>query len=81
MPALKPQTVRGKVVRDDYAGGTKSEHSAVMLETPSGTYKLRRTGGPAFVDPVLDDLVGKMIVGAGNLHRDIFLLTTWHPTG
>ena len=58
----------GKVVRRAFAAGSKSERMAVILETPEGDYVLRREGGNAFSDPVLEHLVGKRIVAEGTLH-------------
>jgi hypothetical protein len=67
----------GKVTRQRYAAGSKSDHSAVMLETPSGLYKLTRLGGNPFSDPELERLVGCEIDGVGNVSRNQFILTNW----
>uniref|UniRef100_A0A7C2NZD8 Uncharacterized protein n=1 Tax=Schlesneria paludicola TaxID=360056 RepID=A0A7C2NZD8_9PLAN len=69
--------LRGRVIRRQYAPGSKSEHEAVMLQTTEATYRLRRVGANPFGDPQLDKLVGAEIIGEGNLHRDTFLLTGW----
>lgn len=70
----------GKVVRKRYGAGSKSDHVAVMLETPAGTYKLTRMGGNPFSDPELDKLVGSEIDGVGNVSRNQFILTDWTVT-
>ena len=59
---------RGTVVRRLFGQGSKSEHEAVMLDTPDGSFVLRRIGGNPFSDPTLDKLVGKNVVCHGKLH-------------
>jgi hypothetical protein len=79
----KPQIgarLSGKVVKQRYAAGSKSDHTAVMLETPDGTYKLVRMGGNPFRDPELEKLVGHRIAGVGNVSRNQFILTDWTVT-
>lgn len=70
----------GKVVKRRYAAGSKSDHEAVMLETPDGTFKLTRMGGNPFADPELEKLVGREITGTGNVSRNQFILTDWTVT-
>lgn len=70
----------GKVVRQRYAAGSKSDHTAVMLETADGTFKLRRMGGNPFSDPELEKLVGCEIAGTGNVTNNQFILTDWTVT-
>lgn len=70
---------RGRVRRSRYATGTKSQQNAVLIETPQGTFRLRRAGGTSFSDRDLDDLVGHDIVCEGQLHRDTVLMTEWSP--
>jgi hypothetical protein len=68
----------GSVVRKKVAGGSKSEHEAIVLKTAAGEeYLLRRLGGNAFADPQLDELVGSSITGAGNLAGQTFILKSW----
>lgn len=69
--------LRGKVVRQLFGRGTKSEHDAVMLATPQGTYRLRRVGGNPFSDPELDQLVGREIVCQGQIHQGTVLMSSW----
>jgi len=67
----------GTVVRVHYSPGSKSDHMAVMLDTPKGRYKLRLPGGGAFVDPELDKMVGQEIEGVGNVTGNLFILKNW----
>ncbi len=69
--------LRGKVVKESFGQGTKSERVAVQLVTPAGKYVLRRAGGNAFQDPVLEELVGKTIVGTGVLQGYVFIMSAW----
>lgn len=74
-------TLTGQVVKQLVARGSKSEHEAVVLEVSGGKhYLLRRVGGNAFCDPVLDDLVAKRITCEGNLHGSTFLMREWNET-
>ncbi len=60
--ATSPERVtelRGHVVRDAFATGSKSERAAVFLETPRGRFLLRRKTGPAMGDAQVERLVGK----------------------
>lgn len=79
---MKPISTKisGKVVRKHYAAGSKSDHMAVMLETPKGTFKLSRPGGNPFSDPELENLVGSEIEGAGNVAGNLFILRDWTVT-
>ena len=71
-------TLTGQVVKRPIALGSKSEHEAVMLEVADGQqFVLRRLGGNAFRDPVLDDLVTKRITGQGDLRGSTFLMREW----
>ena len=67
----------GKVVRQEFGAGSKSEHPAVMLLTPQGPLKLRRPGGNPFRDPELEKLVGREIDCEGEIHQGQLLLTRW----
>lgn len=70
-------TFHGKVTRKLYGQGSKSERSAVCLETPEAVYVLRRQGGNAFRDPELDKLVGKTIEGEGSIAATTLILTSY----
>lgn len=68
----------GSVVRKKVAGGSKSEHEAIVLKTGSGEeFLLRRLGGNAFRDPQLDQLVGSSITGNGQLAGQTFIMKSW----
>ncbi len=67
----------GRVVRQLFSPGSKSEHQAVVLMTPAGALKLRRSGGNPFRDPQLEELVGQSIVVEGELHQGQLLMTKW----
>ena len=67
----------GKVARQPFAAGSKSEHEAVVLQTPAGPLKLRRAGGNPFHDPELEKLVGREITCEGEIHQGQLLLTRW----
>ena len=69
--------LRGKIVKESFGQGTKSERLAVQLITPAGKYILRRAEGNAFKDPVLEELVGKTIVGTGMLQGYVFIMSEW----
>jgi hypothetical protein len=68
----------GKVVRQDFGVGSKSEHPAVMLLTAQGPLKLRRPGGNPFHDPELEQLVGRVIECEGVISQGQLLLTRWN---
>lgn len=67
--------VVGRVTRGEVAKGSKSEHDAVLLESPDGRYILRRKGGNAFQDPELDRLVGQEIEAEGELAGQTLITT------
>ena len=69
--------LRGKVVKEGFGKGSKSEREAIYIVTPTGKYVLRRSGENAFKDPVLEELVGKTIVGSGVLHDYTFMMSEW----
>jgi hypothetical protein len=51
----------GLVIKQLVNEGSKSEHNAVCLQTDAKLFKITRKGGNPFVDPQLDNLVGKRI--------------------
>jgi len=63
----------GKVIQKIFGEKSKSEHNAVYLQTDDATYQLRRFGGNAFSDPILNKLVGKNITATGILTGMLFL--------
>jgi hypothetical protein len=68
---------RGKVVKRLYGAGSKSEHEAVMLDTGSELYRMRRRGGNPFRDPQLDALVGSTIECEGTLRDHMLIVDSW----
>ena len=68
---------QGKVIRQQWAKGSKSDHEAVVLLTADGPLKLRRAGGNPFADPELEQLVGQEIEGEGEVHQGQLLMTSW----
>ena len=74
----RTQKITGTVTRANLAPASKSEHVGVVLRTPEGNeYVLRRAGGNAFRDEVLEDLVGKTITGSGTLAGQTLILDSW----
>jgi hypothetical protein len=69
---------QGKVIRHSLGLGSKSEHLAVVLQTPEGLLKLRRPGGNPFQDPELEKLVGREIAVDGEIHQGQLLMTRWN---
>lgn len=67
----------GRVVRKRVGKGSKSDHSAVVLETEDSDLVLRRRGGNAFRDPQLEELVGRRIRGTGRRSGSTLILTEW----
>jgi hypothetical protein len=67
----------GRVVHRRRGGGSKSEHTAVVLVMEAREVVLRRRGGNAFEDAVLDALVGKRIECEGELHGSTLLVDSW----
>jgi hypothetical protein len=58
VPPKRVSGVTGSVVRGPFGAGSKSQHIAVWIDTGAGRYVLRRKGGPAMGDKVLDRYVG-----------------------
>jgi hypothetical protein len=71
------QHLTGSVVKEPFARGSKSERDAVLLIAGENRYVLRREGGNAFSDPVLDKLVGKTIRCTGRVAGYTFLISDW----
>jgi hypothetical protein len=64
----RPQRVDallGQVVAGPVGAGSKSERSAVWIETAQGRYLLRRQGGPSHGDATLDRHVGQRVLCSG----------------
>ena len=65
--------VKRKVIRR----GTKSEHQALVLVTPEGEYKLRRTGGNTFWDETLAELEDQQLRCTGELDGNEIFMDSW----
>jgi hypothetical protein len=78
---LKPVRLAGHVIRKRINVGSKSDHEAVVLVCTQGEFKLRRRGGPAFVDDALDPLVGKRIRASGIVSAGQFIVDAIEVTG
>jgi hypothetical protein len=63
----------GKVTSGPFGKGSKSEHTAVYLETAQGRFVLRREQGNPFNDPVLQAMVGKTVRCEGELEDYVLL--------
>jgi hypothetical protein len=67
----------GRVVRQELAGGSKSEHHGVVLETEGGSFVLRREEGNPFRDEALDALVGQRIRARGFTAGRTLVMSGW----
>ena len=76
-----PDTYEGRVSRQRVAPGSKSDREAVILESGEERLILRRQGGNAFTDRVLDDLVGRRIRGTGRRTGNTLILSRWEDLG
>ena len=70
---LKELQLSGKVVMKKTSEGSKSERSAMLLQTESKSYILRKMGGNPFKDVSLEIFAGKNITATGILDRNLFL--------
>ena len=71
------ESYEGRVVRKRVAEGSKSDREAVVLQTGDSELVLRRQGGNAFRDDVLDGLVGHRIRGVGRRSGKTLILSEW----
>lgn len=78
---LKPVRLAGHVIRKRINVGSKSDHEAVVLVCAQGEFKLRRRGGPVFVDETLEALVGKRIRASGIISAGQFIADEIEITG
>ena len=69
--------LRGHVVKKLVYQGTKSEHEGIIISSAKGEWKLRRRGGNAFRDEILEGLEGKEIEGDGIIRGGQFILDQW----
>ncbi len=71
------ESYEGEVIRKRHAAGSKSDRDAVMLDVGDEELVLRRFGGNAFSDDVLDGLVGHRIRGMGQRVGCTLILKDW----
>jgi hypothetical protein len=57
--------LEGNVVAGPAGAGSKSERSAIWLDTPQRRLVLRRKDGPTYGDAALDAFVGKRVRCSG----------------
>jgi hypothetical protein len=67
----------GIVRKRRVAPGSKSDREAVVLDADGRELILRRQGGDPFVDPALEELVGKRVKATGRLHGTTFIMSDW----
>lgn len=80
--ARSEKTLSGHVVQRRVSAGSKSDRSAVLLETNEGDLILRRKGGNPFRDAVIDALVGQRIEAHGVLAGPgTFIIDHWETSG
>lgn len=73
--APRRRRITGKVARALIAPRSKSQHLGVVLRTAAGDeYVLRRRGGNAFRDAVLERLAGARITGLGSVMDRHFIM-------
>lgn len=76
MSSTQPRRVtalHGRVTRDVYGKGSKSEREAVFIETADARYILRRKTGPVFGDTELTQYVGHEVECDGFVVGTTFL--------
>jgi len=71
------ESYEGQVIRKRHAAGSKSDRDAVMLDVGDEELVLRRVGGNAFSDDVLDKLVGHRIRCMGQRVGCTLILRDW----
>ena len=71
--------LHGRVIKKLHGAGSKSEHEAVYLQSPSGEFKLRLPDANPFQDHRLDELVGKSIAAHGDVDKvsNQFFVSHW----
>lgn len=66
----------GTVIEKVFGAGSKSEHTAVYLQTEDGDYQLRRLGGNPFADPDLKKWVGEKVTAIGRVTQSLFVASS-----
>lgn len=67
----------GKVIKEIVSPGSKSERSAVQLDTGDRKLLLRRKGGHPLNDEVMEELVGQSIKCQGFREGSYLFLESW----
>jgi hypothetical protein len=65
----------GKISVKTFGAGSKSEHPAVYIDTPQGSYVLRKQGTNPFENSGLHQLEGKTVTVEGELDQYLFIAT------
>lgn len=65
--------LKGKVITKIFGKGSKSEHTAVYLDSKQGSFVLRRIGGNPFNDPELKKWIGKNVKATGMIDQQTFM--------
>lgn len=68
-------TLKGVVIIQKFAEGSKSEHDAVYLDTGKKQYRLKKRGGNPFYDESLHKLIGHLVILKGILNPYFFEIT------
>lgn len=68
--------LHGKITKGVFSPGSKSEHTAIFLETDAGKYKLQQLGANPFQNTLLNNLVGRTLDLEGVLleNENVFLV-------
>lgn len=74
---LNRELLTGKVIKELYAYGSKTEREAHFLVVKKERLLLRRAGENAMSDPVLDPLVNKKIAAWGYRHLGSFVMESY----
>jgi len=62
----------GTITLRNFGKGSKSEHTAVYLDTAEGSYVLRKKGANPFENNDLKQMEGKQVVVEGTLESTVF---------
>ncbi|MCF2221506.1 hypothetical protein H9Q08_19760 [Chryseobacterium sp. PS-8] len=68
--------LEGLVVEGRFGKESKSEHSAIYIDTGENKYRLKKLGGNPFYDETLHNLIGKKVSVEGNLTDYFFEMTS-----
>ena len=79
MTVSQKKSLKGYVVKEIFAHGSKNEHLAVCLRDKKGRlYRLRFPAGDPFFDPALEALVGENALIKGEvLHGHTIIIESY----